>query len=117
MTESFRDYKTYLKIFAVGVFLLVLAITLLMVRNLYAIYADPSTPGEYEDYVNAMATLLTLFIFFMQLGIVLFILASFMGAVSDERLSPEVRRGMVLATSITIIAFALLMIYSIPILT
>ena len=112
-TESFRSMfdKNYIKIFAVGILVLIVGIILAMARGLYLTFADPTTPSQYERYIETINTLTTLSGFLIQLGMLFFALSTFMGGVIDESLSPEVRRGLVFASSIAIIALALIIIF------
>jgi hypothetical protein len=114
MTESFRTLfdKKYMKIFAVGILLLILGILFVWIRNLYTTFADPSTPGEMEDYLQARGALYAFSSLFVELGLLLVTLSTFIGGVVDESLSPEVRRGLVFATSIAIISLALIIVFT-----
>jgi len=103
--------KNYIKIFAVGILVLIVGIILAMARGLYLTFADPTTPSQYERYIETINTLTTLSGFLIQLGMLFFALSTFMGGVIDESLSPEVRRGLVFASSIAIIALALIIIF------
>ncbi|MFX1316268.1 MAG: hypothetical protein ACFE9T_10420 [Promethearchaeota archaeon] len=102
--------KNFMKIFVVGVLLIIVGVILVMSRNLYETYADPDTPGELERLLEALATMEALAVLFLQLGMLFFALSTFVAGVIDESLSPEVRRGCVLASSIAIIGLAILLI-------
>ena len=109
-TESFRSMfdKNYMKIFVLGVLLLILGIILVMSRNLYYANEEIHDQKFYEAYF----TLIALSSFFIQLGMLFFALSTLMGGVIDESLSPEVRRGLVFGSSIAIISLALIIIFS-----
>jgi len=100
-----------MKIFVLAIFLLIVGIILISVRNLYSTYADPDSPKELEVFFKTRDTLSILSELFLPLGMVLFSLSAFWGGVVDKTLSEEVRRGMVFAASIAIIALAFVMIF------
>ena len=113
-TESFRESifeKKYMKIFVLAIFLLIVGIILISVRNLYSTYADPDSPKELEVFFKTRDTLSILSELFLPLGMVLFSLSAFWGGVVDKTLSEEVRRGLVFAASLAIIALAIVMVF------
>ncbi|MFX1409150.1 MAG: hypothetical protein ACFFA6_02265 [Promethearchaeota archaeon] len=83
-----------------------------MSRNLYYTFADPDTPSEYERFYQALNTLATLSALLLQLGILFFALSTFIGGVIDDSLSPEVRKGLIFASSVSIISLALIIIFT-----
>lgn len=100
--------KNYVKFFTLSMILIIVGIILVTASSLI----EP--PSDYEDYEAYYRTLRSLSAFtrlFTQLGIVLFCLSTFLGAMSDRELSAEVRRGLVFATGMGILALALLMIF------
>lgn len=99
--------KNYMKIFAVGVILFIVGIVLVMSYNLYYINEETHDSDFWDSYY----TLTTLSVFFIQLGMLFFALSTFMGAVIDESLSPVVRAGCVLASSVAIIGLALIIVF------
>ena len=66
---------------------------------------------EYEDYIRTLRYLSAFTRLFTQIGLVLFCLSTFLGAMIDRDLSDGVRRGMVSASGIGILGLALLMIF------
>ena len=58
----------------------------------------------YDDYQYLMIWLGTLAILLQNIGIALFSLATFLGAISDRNLSKEVRTGLAVASGMGIIA-------------
>lgn len=113
--ESFRGSmleKSYLKIFALAIFLIILGIIIITVGNLYTTFVEIDTPDEYDDYLKTIGTLGSLSGLTLQLGMVLFSLSAFWGGVVDKTLSEEVRRGLVFAASMAIIALAVVMVFS-----
>ncbi len=112
--ESFRTSvleKKYMKFFALAILLLATGVILLGVARLFNLYADPSSPDEYEFALKFLGTISYLSMLLLQLGLVVFCFSSFWGAVADGTLSEHVRRGMVSTASIAIIALALLMTF------
>ncbi|MFX1279616.1 MAG: hypothetical protein ACFFA3_09375 [Promethearchaeota archaeon] len=103
--------KSYMKFFLVAMIFMGTGITLLTVRGLFIIYADPGSPGEYEFYANFANTIYILAMLFVQLGFVMFLFSSFWGAMADGTLSESIRRGMVYTAGIIIIALALIMLF------
>jgi hypothetical protein len=100
--------KNYMKIFVLGVLLLIVGIILVMSRTLYFVYEDIHDQDFYETYY----TLLALSAFFIELGMLFFALSTFIGGLIDDSISPEVRRGLVFASAISIISLALIIIFS-----
>lgn len=60
-------------------------------------------PG-YEEYINLINNLGTLSTLFLNLGLGLFLISTFTGAMTDKRFSIEVKRGMLIAFVLGIIA-------------
>jgi hypothetical protein len=100
--------KKYIKVFGLGIVMLVLGTILIMAERLYTLYYDPDT--SYEVYMKTRYTLSALSGVFLQLGMVLFSFSAFWGGVSDRTLSEEVRRGLVFASSMIIVALAIVMV-------
>lgn len=67
-------------------------------------YGDPG----YEDYQDLMSRLASLATLFQNIGILLFTFSAFMGAVVDGTLSNEVRRGLIIASGVGILALIVL---------
>ena len=111
--EAFRKFlseKDYLKIFVVSILLLIVGIILIFARNMYITYADPD-PGELEDYYRNLNSLATFTALFFQLGMILFAVSTFLGGLRDETLSPEVRKGMIFASSVAMVGFVVVMVF------
>jgi len=107
--EAFRKFwseKDYLKIFVVSILLLIVGIILIFATSMYNIYADPSTPRERDD----LASLRTFTQLFLQLGMILFAVSTFLGGLRDDTLSPEVRKGMIFASSVAMVGFVVVMV-------
>ena len=60
-----------------------------------------------EDYDLLIARLDATHVLLIQIGIGLFSLAIFLGAISNESLSTELRRGMVIAAGVGILALVI----------
>ncbi len=67
---------------------------------------DYGEPG-YEDYIKLMQRLPALSTLFQNIGIALFSAATFLGAILDESISREVKRGMIIASGIGMVALVL----------
>jgi hypothetical protein len=77
---------------------------------MYTTYADPD-PGELEDYYRSLNSLATFIQLFFQLGMILFAVSTFLGGLRDDTLSPEVRKGMIFASSVALVGFIVVMIF------
>ena len=98
--------KGYVIVFLVFIiFIIVGAIILSITRVIPSV--DWGDPG-YDEYITLTTNLATVSVLFQNIGIVLFTLSTFLGAITDERLSKEVRRGMVIASGIGVIALLVL---------
>ena len=102
--------KGYMKVFTSSIVLLILGIILLSIGNLIITFADPQTPQMAEDYLRTISALNVFANLFLQLGMVIFSLSTFLGAVRDTTLSVEVRKGMAAASAIGILALGIMMI-------
>ncbi|MFX1365004.1 MAG: hypothetical protein ACFFCE_15750 [Promethearchaeota archaeon] len=100
--------KNYVKLFTISMLLVIVGIILVTISSLVE---PPTDFEEYEDYYRILRYLTAFTRFFTQLGIIMFCLSTFLGAMSDRDLSGEVRRGMVFASGMGILALALLMIF------
>ena len=107
--------KGYMKAFISSIVLLILGIVLMSIANFSVVLADPSTQEEYLFLLKTIAAFTTFSTFFLQLGMVIFSLSTFLGAVRDTTVSGEVRKGMAAASAIGILALGIMMItISIP---
>lgn len=102
--------KKYLIIFSGSIFLLIFGILLLSIGNLITTFADPEDSHEAEVLARVIMAFNIFARLFLQLGMVLFSLSTFLGAVRDKTLSGEVRRGMAAASAIGILALGILLI-------
>lgn len=105
--------KGYMKIFILSILLLILGIILVSVARLIIAFADLDTPAEAETLLKRVNFVSAISILSIQVGIVLFSLSTFMGALVDKTLSEEVRRGMVLVSGFGILAIGIMMIFTI----
>jgi hypothetical protein len=101
--------KGYMKVFTSSIVLLILGIILLSIGNLIITFADPQTPQMAEDYLRTISALNVFANLFLQLGMVIFSLSTFLGAVRDTTLSGDVRKGMAAASAIGILALGIMM--------
>ena len=107
--EAFRKFwseKDYLKIFVVSILLLIVGIILIFATNIYITYTDLSTRSEVRNY----RSLVTFTQLFLQLGMILFAVSTFLGGLRDDTLSPEVRKGMIFASSVAMVGFVVVMV-------
>ncbi|MFX0081752.1 MAG: hypothetical protein ACFE94_08365 [Candidatus Hodarchaeota archaeon] len=103
--------KSYMKTFVLAIIFLVVGVILICARTLYINYADPSTPGEVETFYDTLYTLSAFSGLLLQLGMIIFSLSAFWGGMVDRTLSGEVRRGLVFAASMVIIALAIVIVF------
>lgn len=108
--EPIRNEKKYLKSFIGSILLLILGILLLSIGSLIITFADPQTQQELLDLLKVMNGFNTFGKLFLQLGMVLFSLSTFLGAMRNTTLSGEVRKGMAIASAIGILALGILLI-------
>jgi hypothetical protein len=102
--------KKYLKMFSGSMVLLILGILLMSISSLIVTFGDPQTMEELEAMMRAVNGFLAIANLFLQLGMVLFSLSTFLGAVRDNSLSGETRRGMGVASAIGILALSILLL-------
>jgi len=102
--------KGYMKVFTSSIVFLILGIILLSIGNLIITFADPQSSAAAEFLARTILTLSTFSKFFLQLGMVIFSLSTFLGAVRDTTLSGDVRKGMAAASAIGILALGIMMI-------
>ena len=102
--------KGYMKVFTSSIVFLILGIILLSIGNLIITFADPQTQQMAEDYLRTISALNVFANLFLQLGMVIFSLSTFLGAVRDTTLSGDVRKGMAAASAIGILALGIMMI-------
>jgi hypothetical protein len=102
--------KKYMKTFTGSIVLLIFGILLLSISTLIVTFGDPQTQLEYEVMLRTISGFSTFSQLFLQLGMVLFSLSTFLGAVRDKTLSGEVRKGMAAASAIGILALGIILI-------
>jgi len=102
--------KDYIAIFALGIILLIIGFILTAAMTLTPV--PSGYDGEYETYIDTIRTLSALSLLFRQLGVLFFSISSFIGAIGDERLSGEVKRGMIIASSLGILALVIMTLFS-----
>ena len=94
--------KGYPIVFLVCIILFIVGFIITSVAN-FIPEVDWDDP-DYDDYELLMTRLSTLSILFQNIGIALFSLSTFLGALADGTLSKEVKRGMAIASAIGIVA-------------
>ena len=98
--------KGYVIVFLAFIILIIVGGIILSITRLIP-SVDWGDPG-YDEYITLTTNLATVSVLFQNIGITLFSLSTFLGAITDERLSKEVRRGMVIASGIGVIALLVL---------
>jgi len=102
--------ESYVKIFSSSIVLLVLGVIIASMSTLIIVFADPQTQQEAQDISKMIVVVGTVSTLFLQLGMVIFSLSAFLGAVRGETLSGDVRKGMAAASAIGILALGIMMI-------
>ena len=94
--------KGYVIIFILGIISLLTGFVLASVVGFIpsVSWGDPG----YEEYIDLITNLGTLSTLFLNLGLGLFLISTFVGAMTDKRFSIEVKRGMLIASVLGIIA-------------
>ena len=95
----------YVIIFILGVASLLTGFVLAS-TNGFIPRVDYGDPG-YEEYMDLITNLGTLSTLFLNLGLGLFLLSTFVGAMTDKRFSIEVKRGMLVASILGILALVI----------
>jgi hypothetical protein len=94
--------KGYVIIFILGVISLLTGFVLTSVVG-FIPKINHGDPG-YEEYIDLITNLGNLSTLFLNLGLGLFLISTFVGAMTDKRFSIEVKRGMLIASVLGIIA-------------
>ncbi len=97
--------KGYVIIFILSILLLLAGFVVTTVASIIP-SIDYGDPG-YDEYVYSMTMLSSVSVLVQNIGIVLFSVATFLGALTDESLSGEVKRALVIASGIGIVALVL----------
>lgn len=94
--------KSYVIVFIIFIILVIVSATLLSTTRLIPDvgYGEPG----YEAYQDLVNNLTTVSVLLQNIGISFFSLSTFLGAITDQNLSKEVRRGMIIASGIGVIA-------------
>ncbi|MFW9874633.1 MAG: hypothetical protein ACFFG0_16120 [Candidatus Thorarchaeota archaeon] len=113
--RTFRESiikKGFVKIFILSISLLIFGF---VIGSLLTIIPKVSyTEPGYDEYLYLMRILSSASRLFVQIGIVMFSLALFMGALTDRTLSENVKRGLVVGAGIGMAALVLVMMYPYP---
>lgn len=94
--------KGYVRVFLIFIILVIVAAILLSTVSLIP-DVDWGEPG-YDAYLDLTNNLTTISVLLQNIGITFFSLATFLGAITDQNLSIEVRKGMIIASGIGVIA-------------
>jgi len=94
--------KGYVRIFILCVVLFIIAFILTTIISFL-----PSDFGDPEDYLELTGKISSVSTLLQSIGILLFSLSTFLGAITDDRISKEVKRGMAIASAIGIVALVI----------
>ena len=97
--------KGYVRIFILGTISLLTGFFLASVVG-FIPRVNFGDPG-YEGYIDLIMNLGTLSTLFLNLGLGLFLLSTFVGAMTDKLFSLEVKRGMLISSVLGIIALVI----------
>ena len=97
--------KGYVIIFILGIISLLTGFVLESVVG-FIPRVDYGDPG-YEEFMDLLMNLLNFSTLFLNLGLGLFLISTFVGAMTDKRFSIEVKRGMLIASVLGIIALVI----------
>ncbi|MHA2289116.1 MAG: hypothetical protein ACXABG_10050 [Promethearchaeota archaeon] len=101
--------KRYLKIFLTAFIVLVCGFAVISIASFIprpSLY-DPA----YEIYQYLMQTSLAVAKLLIEIGLALFSVSSFIGALTDRSVSDNVKRGMMIASGIAILGLVVVFIY------
>lgn len=96
--------KGYVKILALGIILLIVGFIISTVALFIPIESYSSI--KYDDYVFLMRRISAISLIIRQIGLISLSVSTFVGAIVDKELSEEVKKGMVIASSIAILALS-----------
>ena len=102
--------KRYMKIFALSIVLIITGFIIMSIANILYTFAEPKTPGEAEALIRWLNTLSIVSALCIQFGVVFFSLSILIGALTDNRLSEGIRKGMVLTSGFGILALGIMSI-------
>lgn len=110
--EQYREpllKKAYIKIFISAFCILICGFVIISIVSLIPrpSFGDPN----YSDYQNLMLNSYTLAKLFIEIGLALFSVSSFLGAISDNIIADNVKRGMMIASGISILGLVIVFIY------
>jgi len=97
--------KGYVLIFVLGIISIIVGLSI--TTAITFIPSKSSMDPDYDDYIKLMQRLPSVSILFQNIGIALFSVSTFIGAITDETLSREVKRGMIITSGIGIVALVL----------
>lgn len=97
--------KGYVIIFILGIISLLTGFVLTSLVG-FIPHVSGGDPG-YKEYIDLITNLGTLSTLFLNLGLGLFLISTFVGAMTDKRFSIEVKRGMLIASVLGIIALVI----------
>jgi hypothetical protein len=99
-----------MKIFVLSIVLLIAGFVVMGYANILYTFAEPKTFGESEALNRWLNTFSIVTALCIQFGMVFFSLSILIGALTDNRLSEGIRKGMVLTSGFGILALAIMSI-------
>ena len=102
LKESIKNAKGYVRVITVSIIIIIVAAFLLSMESF--IDENVYSADEYDLIIERLGATYTLLI---KIGIGLFSLAILIGAITDGSLSTELRRGMIIAAGLGVLALVL----------
>ena len=101
--------KGYVKISLIAFIVLICGFIVISVMSFISrpSYSDPG----YEDYLNLVRVSSALSKLLIEVGLALLSASSFLGAITDTSLSDHVKRGMMIASGISILGLVIVFIF------
>ena len=101
--------KTYIKIFICAFCVLGCGLVLISIVSLIPrpSYGDPG----YSNYLKVMQDSYTIAKLLIEIGLGLFSVSSFLGAISDRSIADNVKRGMMIDSGISILGLVVVFVY------
>jgi len=102
LKKSIKNAKGYVRVIALSIIIIMVAAFLLSMESF--INENAYTAEEYDLVIERLGATYTLLI---KIGIGLFSLSILIGAITDGSLSTELRRGMIIAAGLGVLALVL----------
>lgn len=101
--------RGYIKIFLTAFIVLFCGFVVISIASFIPrpSYSDP----DYGDYQNLMRSFSVLTKLLVEIGLSLFSVSSFLGAITDVNIADNVKRGMMVASGISILGLVIVFIF------